>query len=530
MTSSGAILLAPSGLIKEANSKALELLGYANVEILNKPISLFVRRDDLVVYFSHWNELRNHTQQQPFEIALKHKDGGDIYLRLQFELDTKTDAQPQEIRVVLNEISDSRKASAQMQFQEDLLNLVFTITDSVNTASDRHLESTIQDALKKICLVTEADRCFIHRFNRRHKRLVPAYRWEKEERSENAAPEFDGISLKTIKQIIVRLRQESAYVVNDVAQLPPDERRELTDWHPSGTGAIVCHLVYAAKRPVGIIGIVKRQVEEQWPPQCIALVKFLGQLLSDRLRFEGEQHSTAYPNRRPHLLQEASSKPLRKMVHDLIDSKANPGPAAEHAAVFKRPDSPEPTPVYETSFGASAISRRMKLEKRPNHELMDEQPVYPRDDGLVLLTCDKCGFQDSVSLREFEELGNALSVTCTCGKNFTAVLEKRRAHRKRVNLAGHFTLEGEMDPENDKDSVYGVMVVRDLSKAGLRFSSSNANLVQRGDLLMVRFHLDNYNRALIHKPARVISVIGDEVGCKFEGADSDDITLGFYFI
>jgi len=74
------------------------------------------------------------------------------------------------------------------------------------------------------------------------------------------------------------------------------------------------------------------------------------------------------------------------------------------------------------------------------------------------------------------------------------------------------------------------MVVKDLSKTGLQFSSRKAKLVQPGDLLMVRFNLDNMNEALIHKPARVVSVTGYEVGCQFEGADSYDITLGFYFI
>ena len=47
---------------------------------------------------------------------------------------------------------------------------------------------------------------------------------------------------------------------------------------------------------------------------------------------------------------------------------------------------------------------------------------------------------------------------------------------------------------------------------------------------MVRFNLDNTNQALIHKTARVISVTRHGVGCRFEGADSYDITLGFYFM
>jgi hypothetical protein len=172
----------------------------------------------------------------------------------------------------------------------------------------------------------------------------------------------------------------------------------------------------------------------------------------------------------------------------------------------------------------------MRIEKLSGRKLTDQQPVFPRDDGLVLLTCPRCGFQESVSTEQFEKLGNALSVTCPCRKNFTAVLEKRRAFRKAVRLPGHFSVSGDLKHRDAADGIWGLMMVRDLSKAGLRFSTTKANLIHPGDHLMVRFHLDNSNQALIHKPAKVISVTGEEVGCRFEGDDSYDITLGFYFI
>jgi hypothetical protein len=175
-------------------------------------------------------------------------------------------------------------------------------------------------------------------------------------------------------------------------------------------------------------------------------------------------------------------------------------------------------------------ARPMRIEELAGRKLTDQQPVFPRDDGLVLLTCPRCGFQESVSTERFEKLNNALSVTCQCQKNFAAVIEKRRALRKAVRLAGHFSITEDLKHKNPADSIWGLMVVRDLSKAGLRFTTSKANLIYPGDKLMVRFQLDNSNKALIHKPAVVISVIGEEVGCRFEGADSYDITLGFYFI
>jgi hypothetical protein len=74
------------------------------------------------------------------------------------------------------------------------------------------------------------------------------------------------------------------------------------------------------------------------------------------------------------------------------------------------------------------------------------------------------------------------------------------------------------------------MAIKDLSKGGLRMASVNARNIHPGDLLMVRFNLDNSTNTLIQKRVQVISVNGDEVGCRFEEADPHDTDLGFYLM
>ena len=146
------------------------------------------------------------------------------------------------------------------------------------------------------------------------------------------------------------------------------------------------------------------------------------------------------------------------------------------------------------------------------------------------MTCPHCGIQESVALGQFGKLGNAVDVECPCRRRFTAVLEKRRAHRKSVHLEGFFTIAGEYGPNDTKGSIWGRMIVKNLSKTGLRFFSKRVELLHPGDTLMVRFNLDNSNNALIHKQAQIVSINDQEVGCRFQGADQYDITLGFYFI
>jgi len=524
---SGAITLAFSGLITGANPKALDLLGYNTAEFEGKPFSLFVERDDMVVFFSHWNEFRSSSKHQSFEIALRHKHGNSVYLLLDFGADAQTGQNPGEVRVLLDEITESRKVSTQMQFQEDLLNLVFSTTDALSTVSRRHIDRSIEDALKKICLVTEADRSFIYSFNRKSKRMDPAYQWRQESSSSEDTPDFRSVPVAMVKRAIVRLRKENGYVVEDVAKLTPAERYELLSWHQADLGAVVCHLLYSAKHPIGVIGIAKHTCSQAWSPNCIALVKFMGQVLADRLPFARQDPSGEPRGRIAPLSRNTKSSTAqnKSKVIDLSEKWSLPQPGAEGSPLRSTEQSP-----HANSKALPDMARPMLLEELSGRNPEDQQPVFPRDDGVVRLTCPKCGFQESVSLEQFEKLGNAMRVTCICRKIFSAVLEKRRAFRKTVRLQGHFSLKGDLRPADSESSIWGLMVVRDLSKAGLRFSTTKADLIHPGDLLMVRFHLDNSNQALIHKPARVISVTGDAVGCRFEGDDSYDITLGFYFI
>ncbi len=526
LTIAASITLARSGLIAHANQKALELLGYQSKEIIGKPFSLFVERGELVIFFSHWNEFLGRGKAQSFEIALIDKDAKSVYVQLEcMQTDSKSDG----IMLLVKEVTETRLAAEQLQYQQDLLGLLFNLTDSISTVSNRHLERSIEDALKKICLFAKADISFIYRINRRLRRLDPAYHWHRTDDSTSGESEkYKSVPLSLIKRAIVRLRKEQTYVINDVAKLTASERYELLAWHQADMGALMCHLVYSGKRPIGIIGIARHTAGDPWEQDSVALVKFFGQFVSHRLPFAAIPKETS-GNRRPAEIpgtQKKRNAPgAAGKVIDIDEIRSIEGIAER--------ETPAPARAGRTSANRQVLpdtTRPMLLSALSGQEAKDQQPVFPRDDGLVLLTCPRCGLQESVSVDQFSRLGNAISVDCPCRKIFSAVLEKRRAFRKAVQLSGFFTLKGDLGPTDKEGSIWGPMVVKDLSKAGLRFFSERAGLLHAGDLLMVRFNLDNANQSLIHKPARVISATDTEVGCRFEGDDSYDITLGFYFI
>ena len=530
LVETGVITLARSGLITQVNQKALELLGFRQKEMQGKPFSLFVLREDLVVFFSHLNELLSSSAKQSFELNLKHRNGNSIPVLLECNAGGHASKTIQEIHVFLSKVADNRRDALRMQYQQDLLNLVFAVSDNIGTASQKHLSQSLEDALKKVGLFAKADYSFIFAINPELKRVESFCQWCQPASLPAGVPDKPkGVPLSAIKRTIVKLRQEKAYVVDNVADLAPTERDELLSWHQIRLGAAMCHLIYSGKRPVGVIGLAKKSAGEKWAPECSALVKFLGQFVADRLPFSAARQKAGDPRR---------ISPTKSAAPGKTDQAQTPG--NEIKISNKGPQSGEKS--AQTATGAAGLrpkaspsaltdmTRPMLLEKYSGRQDADQQPVFPRDDGLVLLTCPRCGFQESFSVEQFNKLGNAVSVQCPCRKQFTAVLEKRRYYRKSVQMEGYFTLKGDLGAVDTEGSIWGPMVVQDLSKAGLRFSSQKAGLIHTGDYLMVRFNLDNPNQSLIYKPAKVVSVSGDKVGCRFEGSDSYDITLGFYFI
>ncbi|MFZ1985589.1 MAG: zinc ribbon domain-containing protein [Desulfatitalea sp.] len=510
----GAITLARSGLITQVNQQALDMLGYRQKEMQGKSFSLFVKRADLVIFFSHWNELLSKIEKQSFEITLIHKEQNSIYVLLECRVEHPPAKAIDAIYLSLTEITDSRLAAAQMQTQQELLGLIFSVANNISTVSGEHLAHSMEDALKKICLFTKADLCCIHGINRSLNRLEFLYEWRQPSASPSGeSAKSKSVPLSKIKRTIIRLRQEKMVVVDDMAQLAPAERDEWRAWHHIDSGAVIGHLVYSGMIPVGVIAVAQKNANDKWAPNCVALVKFFGDLVADRLPAGPANPGTRARDAIP---------------GDVIDSggkRPSPGEKSRRGAAASADRKPKGNKQV-----LSYMTRPMLLEKFSGNQKEDQQPVFRRDDGLVLLTCPVCGIQEPVSVERFDKLGKTIRVSCSCGRQFAAVLEKRRFFRKSVRLQGYFSLGGDLGPIGAGGNLWGSMVVKDLSKAGLRFSAEKANRLHPGDLLMLRFNLDNTNQALIHKPARVLSVTRHGGGCLFEGADSYDITLGFYFM
>lgn len=75
------------------------------------------------------------------------------------------------------------------------------------------------------------------------------------------------------------------------------------------------------------------------------------------------------------------------------------------------------------------------------------------------------------------------------------------------------------------------MIVEDLSRTGLRFRTLGTQNIQEGDLITVRFTLDDSRDSVIRLKAITKRIQEGHVGAQFQGLDEHtNKLLGFYLM
>jgi hypothetical protein len=116
-----------------------------------------------------------------------------------------------------------------------------------------------------------------------------------------------------------------------------------------------------------------------------------------------------------------------------------------------------------------------------------------------------------------------VKVKCRCGFRFSVTLEKRKKYRKQTNLAGNFI---NLNADEDK----GGLTVMDISSTGLKLKLNVSPIFKVGDILRVKFRLDDKRHTNIEKKVVVQNISETYVGVSFAAGEADDPALGFYLL
>jgi hypothetical protein len=141
------------------------------------------------------------------------------------------------------------------------------------------------------------------------------------------------------------------------------------------------------------------------------------------------------------------------------------------------------------------------------------------------LECPKCQRSKIIDASKYSKLDRKIKirVRCPCGNKFAVLLERRKQYRKETNISGSFIhyIDG-------KATSRGLMTVCDLSLTGLKFRVDYEHLFSVGDVLEVRFLLDDAQRTLMHKKVIVKNIKMPFIGTEFPITEREDKALGFY--
>jgi hypothetical protein len=155
------------------------------------------------------------------------------------------------------------------------------------------------------------------------------------------------------------------------------------------------------------------------------------------------------------------------------------------------------------------------------------QKVFVTSNGLIDISCPKCGKIRQVDVSKYLSRDKALNfkATCKCGHVFPVMIERRQHVRKNLNLKGTI---------NYKSNQYPVKIL-DISKLGLRIKTGKALNIMEGERLEITFMLDDPGKSTVSKEAVVRKNYDDRrgvIGVEFlshEHYDAFGKYLLFYF-
>ncbi len=148
---------------------------------------------------------------------------------------------------------------------------------------------------------------------------------------------------------------------------------------------------------------------------------------------------------------------------------------------------------------------------------------YANADDMVKITCPKCNISQSFNANEYKASNRGIKARCACGNVFRCIIEFRRHYRMTVNFAGEY--------RNEKTGDSGRMEVESLSLSGIDFVNlTPGNLIMKNDLLEISFRLDDSNKTLIQRKAKVTASDEDTIHAVFIKLQTYDKDLGFYLM
>ena len=151
--------------------------------------------------------------------------------------------------------------------------------------------------------------------------------------------------------------------------------------------------------------------------------------------------------------------------------------------------------------------------------------VFVHKKVVVSFRCPECGLEKSIDAEKIKDVSHwKVNATCRrCSHKFRVSFNFRKYYRKETSLHGLLYASYEtLEPLGD-------VTITDVSLTGMGFQSERWPL-RKGDVVVVRFLLDDEAESPIEKEIEITSVRGTKIGAVFLETGGFDAVLGKYIL
>ncbi|MBM9537778.1 PilZ domain-containing protein [Desulfobulbus alkaliphilus] len=148
--------------------------------------------------------------------------------------------------------------------------------------------------------------------------------------------------------------------------------------------------------------------------------------------------------------------------------------------------------------------------------------AHVRTNGTATLICPACGAVRNVSAERFRHGRHVITARCRCRHVYNILLDFRRHYRKKTNLPGTYEILSEGGVGG------GIIHIINISRGGLGFTVSGLHRIEKDQLLLVEFQLNDKKQSVLKKRATVKSVQQNVIGCQFMEDAAMEKALGFF--
>jgi hypothetical protein len=139
------------------------------------------------------------------------------------------------------------------------------------------------------------------------------------------------------------------------------------------------------------------------------------------------------------------------------------------------------------------------------------------------ITCPNCRNTKVVDVAKYRGAKSPIKARCNCGCVFDVSLKDlRRFYRKKANLPGSYSCTNM--------GKTGVVRVKNLSYSGVGFQTEKEHEIEVGDILGIRFMLDDGKKTELRRTVEVKSVRGRSIGAEFCDSQGFDAELCYYLM